>query len=97
MADGEVRGDVRELRQMLLECKPYLKDGETPAQRIVRERRDTETVLMMLIREKRKTERMREALSQIARHFSSDWPERCQTNVLLARITINDVEADAFT
>jgi hypothetical protein len=57
-ADGEVHGDVRELRQMIEDCEPYLKDGETPAQRIVRERRDTEAVLNLLIREKRKTEQL---------------------------------------
>jgi len=85
MADGSVTGDVRELRQMLADCEQYLKDGETPAQRIERERRDTEAVLNLLIREKRKNERMREALQHIAQHFSSEWPERCQTNVLTAR------------
>lgn len=85
MADGEVTGDVRELRKMLADCEQYLKEGETPAQRIERERRDTEAVLNLLIREKRKNERMRKALQQIARHFSSEWPERCQTNVLVAR------------
>ena len=85
MADGSVTGDVRELRQMLADCEQYLKEGETPAQRIERERRDTEAVLNLLIREKRKTERMREALQHIAQHFSSEWPERCQTNVLTAR------------
>ena len=85
MADGEVTGDVRELRQMLADCDKYLKEGETPAQRIERERRDTEAVLNLLIREKRKTERMREALQHIAEHFSSEWPERCQNNVLTAR------------
>jgi hypothetical protein len=57
-ADGEVHGDVRELRQMIEDCEPYLKDGETPAQRIERERRDTEAVLNLLIREKRKTEQL---------------------------------------
>lgn len=66
MADGEVKGDVRNLRQMLAECEPYLKEGETPAQRIQRERRDTEAVLNLLIREKRKSERMVEALRLIA-------------------------------
>lgn len=66
MADGEVTGDVRELRQMLADCERYLKEGETPAQRIERERRDTEAVLNLLIREKHKTERMIEALRQIA-------------------------------
>jgi len=59
MADGSVTGDVRELRQMLADCEQYLKDGETPAQRIERERRDTEAVLNLLIREKRKNERLR--------------------------------------
>ena len=38
MADGSVTGDVRELRQMLADCEQYLKEGETPAQRIERER-----------------------------------------------------------
>lgn len=70
---------------MLAECEQYLKDGETPAQRIERERRDTEAVLALLIREKRKTERMRKALQRIAQHFSSEWPERCQTSVRVAR------------
>ena len=92
MADGEVFGDVRELRHMLADCEKYLKEGETPAQRIERERRDTEAVLNLLIREKRKTERMRKALQQIAQHFNSEWPERCQTNVLAARLAL---EVDA--
>lgn len=68
-----------ELRQMLADCEKYLKEGETPAQRIERERRDTEALLNMLIREKRKTKRMLDALRNIAQHFSSEWPERCQT------------------
>ena len=29
--------------------------------------------------------RLRETLNFIAAHFSSDWPERCQSNVLAAR------------
>lgn len=58
MADGRVEGDVRGLRQMLADCEQYLKEGETPAQRIERERRDTEALLNLLIREKQKTEAM---------------------------------------
>lgn len=82
MADGEVTGDVRQLRQMLADCEQYLKLGETPAQRIERERRDTEAVLNLLIREKRKTEAMREVmqrmvagidhLAEIARQWEPD-------------------------
>ena len=64
-ADGEVKGDVREFRQMLADCAQYLKEGETPAQRIERERRDTEAVLNLLIREKQKTERMSAALRDL--------------------------------
>ena len=75
MADGSVTGDVRELRQMLADCEQYLKDGETPAQRIERERRDTEAVLNLLIREKRKNERMREALQHIAQHGAARRPQ----------------------
>lgn len=62
---GEVKGDTRELRQMLDDCAKYLKEGETPAQRIERERRDTETVLNLLIREKQKTESMAELLHRM--------------------------------
>jgi hypothetical protein len=54
------------------------------------ERCDTEAVLNLLIREKRKTERMRETLQQIAQHFSTEWPERCQSSVLAARAVLNE-------
>jgi urease accessory protein UreH len=30
-------------------------------------------------------ERLRAALEQIAQHFNSEWPERCQANVQAAR------------
>ena len=34
--------------------------------------------------------RLRETLEFIAQHFSSDWPERCQSNVLSARHVLNE-------
>lgn len=40
----------------------YLKDGETPAQRIERERRDTDAALTLLIREKERTKLLEELL-----------------------------------
>jgi len=73
MADGEVNGDVRELRQMLADCEQYLKEDETPAQRIERERRDTEAVLTLLIREKRKTEELRAEVDRL-RHLLDTRP-----------------------
>lgn len=62
---GSVEGDVRALRQMVADCDVYLKEGETPAQRIERERRDTEAVLNLLIREKQRTEAMREVIGTL--------------------------------
>lgn len=47
---------------LVAECAPYLKEGETPAQRIERERRDTEAVLTLLVREKKRAEAMEELL-----------------------------------
>lgn len=80
---GSVEGDVRALRQMVADCDVYLKEGETPAQRIERERRDTEAVLNLLIREKQRTEAMREVmlrmmagidhLAEIARQWEPDY------------------------
>lgn len=80
---GSVEGDVRALRQMIADCDVYLKEGETPAQRIDRERRDTEAVLNLLIREKQRTEAMREVmlrmmagidhLAEIARQWEPDY------------------------
>lgn len=34
--------------------------------------------------------RLRETLNLIAEHFSSDWPERCKSNVLAARRALTD-------
>lgn len=53
------------MHDLLAACEPYLKDGETPAERIERERRDTTAALELLIREKRKTEVMLAALKRI--------------------------------
>ena len=53
------------MRKMLADCEQYLKDGETPAQRIERERRDTDAVLTLLIREKQKTEPLQKALTAL--------------------------------
>lgn len=44
------------LRRRLDECSPYLKDGETPAQCIKRNRADVDLVLGLLAKEKQKAE-----------------------------------------
>ena len=48
--------DAPRMHDLLAACEPYLKDGETPAQRIQRERLDNFAALELLAREKRKTE-----------------------------------------
>lgn len=47
---------------LIAECAKYLKDGETPVQRIERERRDTDAALTLLIREKERTKALEELL-----------------------------------
>ena len=47
---------------LIAECAKYLKDGETPVQRIERERRDTDAALTLLIREKARTKALEELL-----------------------------------
>jgi len=40
--------------------------------------------------QQKELERLRETLNFVAGHFSSDWPERCQCNVLAARFVLNE-------
>ena len=57
--------ELRRQDELLAACEPYLKDGETPAERIRRERRDTDAVLTLLAREKLKSEAMLAALKRV--------------------------------
>ena len=52
-------------RKMIADCAPFLKEGETPAQRIERERRDTDAVLTLLIREKKKNEELLASIHEL--------------------------------
>lgn len=45
-------------------CAPFLKDDETPAECIVRNRRDVDGCLTMLIDERRKVESLRSRLAE---------------------------------
>ena len=57
-------------------------DGDEPATEHTWVPLYDETAVQELRQECR---RMRETLNFIAEHFSSNWPERCQSNVLAAR------------
>ena len=52
--------EIERLRELVDACAIYLKEDETPAQRIERERVDTDAVLKLLLKEKREVERLRE-------------------------------------
>lgn len=58
-------------------CAPFLKDDETPAECIVRNRRDVDGCLTMLIDERRKVESLRSRLAEAERDSQRlDWLER---------------------
>ena len=57
--------DTADLRMVLDGLAQYLKDDETPAQRIERERKDTGLVMRLLANEKRKTERLEDMLKRM--------------------------------
>ena len=68
VGESEARFSVVEtadLRMILDGLAQYLKDDETPAQRIERERKDTGVALKLLAREKRKTERLEDMLKRM--------------------------------
>ena len=54
-----------ELRERITACEPYLKDGETPAECIQRNRDDAGAVLKLLAKEKRKHEALRGGLHKL--------------------------------
>ena len=61
-------------RSMVLDCEQYLKEGETPAQRIKREIEDCLSLMKLLEKEKLKSEsleaenaKFKEAVSEVVR------------------------------
>ena len=47
---------MEQAHRLIAECSPYLKDGETPAECIARNRKDIDSLLTLLAREKAKNE-----------------------------------------
>ena len=63
--------ELRRLDALIEACEPYLKDGETPVERIEREREDTAAMTRLYGREKEKTEallRSEEHTSELQSH-----------------------------
>lgn len=67
LADGRGDGlDPLNSQQLVAECLPYLRAGETPADCIVRCRRDLDLALTLLAREKSRAEQLQLELSRLS-------------------------------
>jgi hypothetical protein len=62
----QVAARLRRLHALVAACEPYLKEGETPAERIERERLDTEAVCRLYAKEREKNVKLLEALRPFA-------------------------------
>jgi predicted RNase H-like nuclease (RuvC/YqgF family) len=60
---AEAQKEIDALRAEVEACAPYLKEGETPAERIKREIDDNAAVLSLLTKSRAEVERLRSALS----------------------------------
>jgi hypothetical protein len=63
-----LRGDFA----LLDACEPYLKDGETPAECIERNRKDIDAVLRLLAQEKQRAEQAESALAALRAESADD-------------------------
>ena len=77
-----ISAQLDDMRRKLDACTPYLKDGETPAERIQREVNDNAAVLDLLAKEKEalarlrvENEALRKALGAMLTHFGMDEDE----------------------
>lgn len=61
----DAAAELRRLHGLIDECAIYLKEGETPAQRIARDHGDSIALMTLLAREKRKSETLLEALKRV--------------------------------
>ena len=57
--------ELRRLHAQIAACEPYLKEGETPAERIERDHKDSLAMMTLLAREKTKNEALLEAYKKM--------------------------------
>jgi hypothetical protein len=63
--------ELRRLHALVAACEPFLKEGETPAERIERERGNTHAITSLYAKERKKNEELLEALKEML----ADWEE----------------------
>lgn len=57
--------ELRRFHALIAACEPYLKEGETPVERMERDHRDSLALMTLLAREKTKNEALLEALKVV--------------------------------
>jgi hypothetical protein len=92
------------LHDLVAACEPYLKEGETPAERIERERGDTEAVCRLYAKEREKNVELLEAAKQVIAwyeaeddHSKADFYQRlemCRTSEAALRAAIAKAEGE---
>ena len=60
--------ELRRLHDQIAACEPYLKEGETPAERIERDHKDSLALMTLLAREKMRNQALLEALKTVEWH-----------------------------
>ena len=86
--------ELRRLDALIEACTPYLKDGETPAERIQRERKDTEAMTRLYAKERAKTEALLAALKEVLRLYIPD-RHQADTKIKEARAAIKQAEGQS--
>ena len=86
---AEVAAELRRLQGLVDDCAIYLKEGETPAERIAREHRDTTALMELLAREKRKSEALLVALQDMV----SDHMKLSEATLQVSRAAMANAEA----
>ena len=92
----EAAAELRRLHDLVDACEPYLKEGETPAERIERERGDTEAVCRLYAKEREKNIELLEALRTAVDHLEGmPDQEDVAACVVKARAAIAKAEGEA--
>lgn len=88
--------ELRRIQAQMTACEPYLKEGETPAERIERDHRDSLALMTLLAREKTKNEALLAVLKEL-QESASYWSEYDVPLGIVNRINTAIAKAEATT
>jgi len=93
---AEKSDEVHRLHALIAACEPYLKEDETPAERIERECRDTEAVCRLYAKEREKNAELLEALENLVNRCNSDFVYAADETVIAAEAAIERLHRAAI-